>query len=1013
MKKIFLTLILFTSHTSYGIDYILYPRQGREDSLSSHLTSRYKIFSKRVFSSKEVQNIELPSSIQGAIKVKIPESFKDQFENDVVIQERTEKIERNSKLKFWENKSGEFELLQWGLRNTGKPIELKLTDIDRLSLSAKFGEDVNLGSLKEVKGRKIRVAVIDSGLDLTHPEFLHSVYRNDNECKAWEQYSACLAQSVEDEELTTTCHEKWAKTDTDQNGYPMDCHGWNVAAPLNELTGVQGNNDVMDLVGHGTHISGIIAAAQDEQGISGVIQNVEILPVKVSGSTDEIQEDNTTDIFAKGILYALKQNVDIINLSVGWSSNEDSLLVSELIKKAHELGVLVVIAGGNSAHSTETYPCAYNEVICVGSHNPDGSRSHFSNFGNSIDIFAPGHNILSTWPIELRPKQFTVRYGYEFKNGTSFSSPFVVGVLARLLNLGFSPDEARAKLLAGARKAELNPNVVNGNADLVNSVAKKVKSFIYPYKKSAAFMNWHEGEKKFVLKIKNYVHSVQNVKLKLVSRNSEVRTKDPQKQFELWDKDEIKDIVFYLDGDEDVPSEMYFDLVITSPDESKTYPVQVVATTVIHDKFTRQDTEQLDVLTNRDLEAFDFTPIQNLVESRNTDFLISQVIGGKLSVGLLKLIDGKYRQSKLHSTIFDKAIIIQVAKLDINLDGKVEYVLTGMYQNKDQKWVARFYVFDEVFRSSDIQICPNNEHINILASMGAELQWMKKDNRMVPTWMATGYSPSIDLPRFNPWDVRVINEFKKRIYYIDENGLRVFTLPFVQWADFNPIKFFTQTKEDVKEGRIQFLYTLSQGFIKTYTVGGTTDLSPRADFVMARYQNLYPLTGISFINTEDMVFSETEPLTGHGRLSVINPKSVNAEQAEYDYFDPLDPIQLVLDKTPDGNFFAHTKYNLLYLEGGNVHKTESRNANQQIQYKRFRGQEALYLNSEHTPGLSSELVEFVNGKIIRPAKYRFLVGNGCQEVGYNYSLWEEQDQIIFYCDNSKSIFKIRIEKKAQ
>lgn len=1013
MKKNLLSFILLFSYSSYGMSYLLYPSEGKEASLERYIVTEYNVVSQRVFSPTETLNPDIPSTIRNTVKVKIPDSLVEKFISDKFILNSTHKIERNSKLELLETQNGEFEFLQWGLRNTGVPIELKLTDIDRHSLNAKKGEDINLGILKEVEGRKIRVAVIDSGLDLTHPEFKNLVYRNESECKAWERYTACLAQNTEDSELTTQCHNQWAKTDTDQNGYPMDCHGWNVAAPVSQFTGIQGNNDVMDIVGHGTHISGIIAAANDQQGITGVIRNVEILPVKVSGSTDEIQEDNSTDIFAKGILYALKQNVDIINLSVGWSSSEDSLLVSELIKKAHELGVLVVIAGGNSAHSTETYPCAYNEVICVGSHNPDGSRSHFSNFGNSIDIYAPGHNILSTWPLELRPKLFTARHGYEFKNGTSFSSPFVVGVLARLLNLGFSPDEARAKLLRGARKSELNLDVVNGNVDLAKSALLKINSFIYPFKKSAAFMNWHEGEKKFVLKIKNYVQSARNVKLELVSRNNEVKIKDSLRTFETWDPNEIKDISFSLEGSGEVPSDMYFDLKIKSSDENKSYPVQVVATTVIHDKFSRPDTEHFDVQTNKDLESFDFTPVLNLVPTHDTDFLISQIVDGKMVVGLLKLIDGKYRLSRLHATIFDKQIIIQAAKIDLNLDGHLEYVLTGMYQNQDKKWVAKFYVFDEVFRLSDIQVCPDNEHVNLLTSMGTELNWIKKNGRMVPTWMAMGYAPSIDLPRFDPWVPRVVNEFKKRIYYLDDKGLRTLSMPTINWIDFGPIKFFPQSKNDLKEGQVKFLYTQNKDFVKTYALGSTNELEPQSDYVFGRYQNLYPLNGLSFPNTQDLVFSEIESLTGHGRLSVLSPYTNIVEQREFEYLDILDPVQLVLDKTPNGNFFAHTKYNLLYLEGDNVHKTESRNANQQIQYKRLKNLEALYLNSDYTPGLSSELIQFDNGKIIRPAKYRFLIGNGCQEIGYDYSLWEDQDRILFYCDNSKSIFKVQLNEKAQ
>lgn len=893
---------------------------------------------------------------------------------------------------------GEYEALQWGLRNTGVPVELKLTDIDRLKLPATAGEDIGLGQRQESSARKIRVAVIDSGIDLLHPEFRSKIYRNEGECRAWELYSECLAKAEGEEELVSSCHEKWAKTDTDQNGYPMDCHGWNVAAPVNAHTGVQGNNDVTDLVGHGTHIAGIIAAAQNELGVSGVINNVEILPVKVSGSTEEVKEDNSTDIFAKGIMYALKQRVDIINLSVGWSSNEDSVLVSELINKAHAQGVIVVVAGGNSAHSTETYPCAYNEVICVGSHNPDGSRSHFSNFGTSIDLYAPGHNILSTWPLEIRPKIFTARHGYEFKNGTSFSSPFVVGVLARLLNLGFSPDQARQKLLGGTR---------NGNLDFSRAVSIEAKSFIYPYKKSAAFMNWHEGDRKFILKLKNYISDAKGVTLQLVSNDEKIKVKDAVKRFEIWERDEIKEINFSLVGADDVPSEMNFELNITSSDESKTYATQVVATTVVHDKFSRGDTESSRVQASRDLEAFEFIPFQNISPSKETDFLLTQSVEGKVVLGLLKKIEGSYRLSKLQPTIFDKALIVQAARVDVDQDGKTEHVVIGMYQNKDKKWAAKFYVFDEGFRPYKYEVCPDNELVNLLTAMGTQVYWIKHGGRMVPAWIAQGYAPSIDLPPFNPWAARVANDFKKRIYYLDDKGLRTLSMPHLDWSLFGPVAFFPQSQEDLRQGKATFVYSLDQGFSKTYALADTKNLEARGNFVMTSYQNLYPIEPVTHANTADLIFAESDSTVGRGRLSVLSPLALTAEQRDYEYVDPLDPIQLIVGQTAQGNFFAHTKYNLLYLNQAGIAKTESHNADQQMQYKRLAGKEAVYLSSQHTPGLSSEMVVFESGKLLRPAKYRFLLGNGCQEIGYHYSPWENQDQLLFYCDNGKVVFKVK------
>ena len=89
-------------------------------------------------------------------------------------------------------------------------------------------------------------------------------------------------------------------------------------------------------------------------------------------------------------------------------------------------------------------------MICVASHGADGALSHFSNYGPWVDVAAPGLGILSTWPMAKKSAVFTEVAGFEYKNGTSMASPFVAGVLAELLSRGYSADEARARLYAGA-----------------------------------------------------------------------------------------------------------------------------------------------------------------------------------------------------------------------------------------------------------------------------------------------------------------------------------------------------------------------------------------------------------------------------------------------------------------------------------------------------------------------------------------------------------------------------------
>ncbi len=158
-----------------------------------------------------------------------------------------------------------------------------------------------------------------------------------------------------------------------------------------------------------------------------------------------------TDSIAKGILYAIQSQADIINLSLGWRFDQDSLLMRQMIEHALSKDILIVAAAGNDSHAAPVYPCSYEGVICVASHTVNGELSDFSNFGAHIDVVAPGTKILSSWPLTKRSRSFTESDTHEYLSGTSQAAPHVAGVLARLLNAGLDPLSAKVALLKGAR----------------------------------------------------------------------------------------------------------------------------------------------------------------------------------------------------------------------------------------------------------------------------------------------------------------------------------------------------------------------------------------------------------------------------------------------------------------------------------------------------------------------------------------------------------------------------------
>lgn len=172
--------------------------------------------------------------------------------------------------------------------------------------------------------------------------------------------------------------------------------------------------------GHGTHIAGIIAAnSNNTYGMSGINDKVSIIPVKVLGRDGY---GANSDI-AKGIMYAVKKKAKVINISIG--GGFPSRAVEEALAYAKKQGVLAVVASGNEGANKLSYPARSPYVLSVGSSNRLDKRSAFSNYGDGLDLMAPGQDI----PSYLSDGESA------FWSGTSMAAPHVAGVASVLYSL--------------------------------------------------------------------------------------------------------------------------------------------------------------------------------------------------------------------------------------------------------------------------------------------------------------------------------------------------------------------------------------------------------------------------------------------------------------------------------------------------------------------------------------------------------------------------------------------------
>lgn len=221
----------------------------------------------------------------------------------------------------------------------------------------------------------LRIAVVDSGVDITHPDLTGRVVETFN--------------------------------------------------------AVDGGSDVTDTVGHGTFVAGVAAAtAENGIGIAGASMGASVMAVKVSDAQDEIW----ADALAAGIIWAADHGAKVINLSLGGTTT--SQLERDAVAYATSRGVLLVAAAGNGASSTPSYPAAYPQVVAVGATDGAGHAASFSNFGPWVTVAAPGVNITGTTPSGGGSEFPSATSGYGVASGTSFSSPIVAAQAALLWSRG-------------------------------------------------------------------------------------------------------------------------------------------------------------------------------------------------------------------------------------------------------------------------------------------------------------------------------------------------------------------------------------------------------------------------------------------------------------------------------------------------------------------------------------------------------------------------------------------------
>ena len=319
-------------------------------------------------------------------------------------------------------------------RHGGNSWGAKLDDqwaIKRVGLT---GDEDSAWNIVPDNAEPVVVAVIDTGLDWHHLDIdPASIWRNEREVPG---------NGVDD----------------DQNGYVDDIIGWDFLGK---------HNRPWDFDGHGTLVAGIIAAAHNDVGIAGINPGARIMVLK------GVNNFGTTrpSFIAEAIVYAVDNGARVINISVG--GPHSSRMVQAAVDYARQQGVLVVAAAGNEGIELGDYgPAGGENVLTVGATHDDDRGTGFANYGDKVDIAAPGVEVLSlrarltdasyrpgeTGANEYQPGDYFVGDDkrYARANGTSFSAPIVSGVASLLIskNPELTADQVERILLQTAKDVE-------------------------------------------------------------------------------------------------------------------------------------------------------------------------------------------------------------------------------------------------------------------------------------------------------------------------------------------------------------------------------------------------------------------------------------------------------------------------------------------------------------------------------------------------------------------------------
>ena len=699
----------------------------------------------------------------------------------------------------------------WALHNEGGLIPVDLDQMQSYRIQAVAGQDIGLPGPTPATARKIvTIAIFDTGLDASHPAFAKLLARTDTSTPR-------LAASGE-------------------------------------------NAGYRDTDGSGTHLAGIVASISQDIVIipMQVLQRASNAPVKphlidaVSErmGVDAVSMQELSQRVAAAIRSLADRSVQLMLLPFGWPRTADTDPVAAAIAEAQARGVLLVAAAGNDASTTLPVPCQLSGVICVAASRPDGAIASFSNIGPGVDIAAPGVEIPGPIPVGRR----SIRqpgYAYDNRSGTSQAAAMVAGAAALLLSRGIPAADVYPRLVLGARSVLPETRVIEGpvntsghavdsldphdiplrygQLDIAAALALPARTLILPANKEVKAIAW-DGVAKTValeLALKNVWESSPAAHFAITIRPAGDDTVLPSATIDRasfngnWPAQQEKRFAIHLQlpdparSDRPIPSDLAYTVTVSINGVAQS-PFDIGATLYRSVGKTMGGPHITSYPISGSLKAgMHLRRVeQSDLDRRPHDYLAmgpDPVNPHAIRLALATSNNEKLALSAPTSIaingLLEHCHVQQHSKLDIDFDGKSEYILllaedrpARSAELPPDPQAAHLLIFDEQMRLLVYQKIQDERF-----SRPTQVRWMRLGNVMRPAWSGEGkqlvrvYAPR-DLQGQPHRSETAKGPISRNLYYLD-NGFRVAHLPLDATLLLFPFYF-----EETYTGQVPLLF---------------------------------------------------------------------------------------------------------------------------------------------------------------------------------------------------------------